>query len=151
MNVHRPFYVVAIVGLRHAIPPRARGILERSALSPVQFQYPDEALRSLTERVQVDAILLDGACMEDEGDQAVVDDLLALAAAPPWHGRIPVIVLTSKDTPRSLRRLARAGRVHAIGRSQLGYRRVSRLVATLCLDRGQRSGWPGPAGPPPRI
>jgi CheY-like chemotaxis protein len=134
--LHHPYYIVAIVGLCLVSSSRARGILERSGLIPVHFWDSEEALRALTERLQVDAILLDGSCARDEQDEATVERLVTLSAAPPWaDGPVPVIIMTSQSTPERVRRLGGTGRVQTIRRRHLGYRDLGRLIPRLCGAR----------------
>jgi hypothetical protein len=144
---NRPYCVVAVIGLPGRIPVRAKGILERSGLSLVQFERPGRALQALNDSLQVDAFVLDGACAVDEQEEQLVEALIALAADPPWcELPLPVILLTSRRMPVRLRRSCKTSGVHRIGRDRLGYRRVSRLILTLCDVEGTRIESPVNAG-----
>jgi CheY-like chemotaxis protein len=125
--------VVALVGFRRGVPVRGRGILERSGLSPIQFESADRALWALQKSLQVDAIILDGSCAVDSQDVETVEELLSFAGSPPWaEYPVPVIFLTSSQSPARLRRSYKQQGVHLIGRDRLRYRQVSRLILALC-------------------
>jgi hypothetical protein len=133
-QIHQcPVCVAAFVALGRKIPARGKAILERSGLSLIEYDSAEGALAALHGSIRVDALVLDvSRCLERHEEEAM-DEMLALAADPPWRdGPLPTIVLTSSGLPLHVRRRCRDQRAQLIARDRFSYRYVGRLIPVLC-------------------
>jgi hypothetical protein len=118
--------VVAFVGFAKPLSNNLRGMVNGCGFAAIDFEEPEQALRTLQRTLRVDAVVVHARLLPTQADSPL-SQLLAFAEAAPWDGvPLPVVVLGEAGDRLSARH------VHVLDGPGSTYARLGRLVSELC-------------------